>query len=167
MIVWRSLWQSIVTCSFPWGMSGWVILRGRFGWVRDREGADAIRLVLIFCHYTCGLSWFLYKKTSTESFAKWKGEPRTFKSKKHPNRNHWKFPIARIYKYNVTPTPFPLILSNKRKTPTFFLIFFWKHLDGMRKNHTFASAFENERCYKTVIKSERADKRKSSLKRLQ
>ena len=29
------------------------------GWVRDRVGADAIRLVLIFCHYTCGLSWFI------------------------------------------------------------------------------------------------------------
>ena len=83
-------------------------------------GADAIRLVSIFCHYTCGLSWFLYKKPSTESFAKWKGEPRTFKSKKHPNWNHWKFPFARIYKYNVNPTPFPSILSNKRKTVIFF-----------------------------------------------
>ena len=28
----------------------------------------------------------------------------------------------------------------------------------MRKTHTFASAFENERCYKTVTKSERATK---------
>ena len=28
----------------------------------------------------------------------------------------------------------------------------------MRKTHTFASAFENERCYKTVTKSERAKK---------
>ena len=26
---------------------------------RPRVGADAIRLVLIFCHYTCGLSWFI------------------------------------------------------------------------------------------------------------
>ena len=43
----------------PWGRSGWVILRGMLGWVRDRVGADAIRLVLIFCHYTCGLSWFI------------------------------------------------------------------------------------------------------------
>ena len=25
--------------------------------LRPRVGADAIRLVLIFCHYTCGLSW--------------------------------------------------------------------------------------------------------------
>ena len=27
---------------------------------------------------------------------------------------------SRAYKYNVNPTPFPLILSNKRKTVTFF-----------------------------------------------
>ena len=33
----------------------------------------------------------------------------------------------------------------------------------MRKTHTFASAFENERCYKTVTKSERADKRKKEF----
>ena len=43
----------------PLGRSGWVILRGMLGWVRDRVGADSIRLVLIFCHYTCGLSWFI------------------------------------------------------------------------------------------------------------
>ena len=43
----------------PLGRSGWVILRGMLGWVRDREWADSIRLVLIFCHYTCGLSWFI------------------------------------------------------------------------------------------------------------
>ena len=47
----------------PWGRSGWVILRGMLGWVRDRVGADAIRLVLIFCHYTCGLS--------LDMFARW------------------------------------------------------------------------------------------------
>ena len=29
------------------------------GWVCDRGWADSIRLVLIFCHYTCGLSWFI------------------------------------------------------------------------------------------------------------
>ena len=27
--------------------------------LRPRVGADSIRLVLIFCHYTCGLSWFI------------------------------------------------------------------------------------------------------------
>ena len=47
----------------PWGRSGWVILRGMLGWVRDRVGADSIRLVLIFCHYTCGLS--------LDMFARW------------------------------------------------------------------------------------------------
>lgn len=47
------------------------------------------------------------------------------------------------------------------------LIFLSKSFGDTEKSHTFASAFENERCYKTVTKSERADKRKSSLKRLQ
>ena len=49
----------------------------------------------------------------------------------------------------------------------FFYTFLSKHLEGNRKTYTFAFAFENERCYKTVTKSERAEKRKSSLKRLQ
>ena len=49
----------------------------------------------------------------------------------------------------------------------FFYTFLSKHLEVNRKTYTFAFAFENERCYKTVTKSERAEKRKSSLKRLQ
>ena len=62
-----------VTYSFPWGRLGWVIPLGkvRMGYptwnvrmgLRPRVGADAIRLVLIFCHYTCGLS--------LDMFARW------------------------------------------------------------------------------------------------
>ena len=40
----------------------------------------------------------------------------------------------------------------------FLAFFFSKYLEVIEKLPTFASAFENERCYKTVTKSERATK---------
>ncbi len=46
------------------GYPTWKVRMGYPTWnvrmgLRPRVGADAIRLVLIFCHYTCGLSWFI------------------------------------------------------------------------------------------------------------